>query len=333
MAMDHDPPTIRDIETAARRLAGRALRTPLLESPLLNERLGGRLLVKPECLQLTGSFKFRGAFNRIDALGEEALASGVVAYSSGNHAQGVAAAARLKSARAVIVMPQDAPAIKTANTRAWGAEVVTYPRHGGAREEIAAAIALDRGMTVVPPYDHPMIIAGQGTVGLEIAEECRERGIVPDAVVICCGGGGLTAGSAIALKHRIPDCAIHTAEPEGWDDTLRSLASGRRETVTDTPPSICDALLARTPGELTFRINRDLVTSGTAVAETEVVEAMATAQEVFKIVAEPGGAAALASALSGKVAVEGRTVVAVVSGGNVDQGTLARLLPPGRPRP
>ena len=319
-------PSVADIETAARRLAGHAVRTPLLESPLLNEHLGGRLLVKPECLQITGSFKFRGAFNRIVNLGDDARESGVVAYSSGNHAQGVAAAARMMATQAVIVMPEDAPSIKIANTHAWGAEIVTYPRHGAGREEIAGRIARDRGMAIVPPYDHPMVIAGQGTVGLEIAEQCREQNVVPDAVAICCGGGGLTSGSAIALKHRFPECDVHTAEPEGWDDTARSLASGKRETVTDTPASICDALLARTPGRLTFEINRDLVSSGTAVSETEVIEAMATAHRYFKLVAEPGGAVALASAVFGKVSVKGRTVVAVISGGNVDPDVFARLL-------
>ena len=319
-------PSYADIESAARRLAGKAVVTPLLESPRLNDALGGRLLVKPECLQLTGSFKFRGAFNRIAGGTTE---NGVVAYSSGNHAQGVAAAASMLEYPAVIVMPEDAPAIKMAGTRAWGADVVTYSRHDESREEIARSVALDGGMTIVPPYDDPMIIAGQGTVGLEIADACARRDITPDAVITCCGGGGLTAGVALATSHRFPECAIHTAEPEGWDDTARSLRNGERLSVTGTPASICDALLSRRPGELTFEVNRNLVHSGTVVTESAVIRAMVAALTYFKLVAEPGGAVALASALSGIVPVKGRTVVAVISGGNVDADVYAGLIARG----
>lgn len=301
--------------------------TPLLESPRLNDTLGGRLLVKPECLQLTGSFKFRGAYNRIAG---GATGNGVVAYSSGNHAQGVAAAASMLGHPAVIVMPDDAPAIKMAGTRAWGADIVTYSRHDESREEIAGSVARKSDMTIVPPYDDPMIIAGQGTAGLEIADACDQRDIAPDAVITCCGGGGLTAGVALAISHRCPGCAIHTAEPEGWDDTARSLLSGRRQSVTGTPASICDALLARTPGRLTFDINRNLVHSGTVVTESAVISAMVTALETFKLVVEPGGAVALASAISGMVPVKGRIVVAVISGGNVDADVYADLVARGR---
>ncbi|MDE0045983.1 MAG: threonine/serine dehydratase [bacterium] len=322
-----DMPSYADIESAARRLDGKAVVTPLLESPRLNDTLGGRLLVKPECLQLTGSFKFRGAYNRISG---GATGNGVVAYSSGNHAQGVAAAASMLGQPAVIVMPDDAPAIKMAGTRAWGADIVTYSRHDESREEIAGSVARQSDMTIVPPYDDPMIIAGQGTAGLEIADACDRRDIIPDAVITCCGGGGLTAGVALAISHRFPGCAIHTAEPEGWDDTARSLLSGRRQSVTDTPASICDALLARTPGQLTFDINRNLVHSGTVVTESAVIGAMVTALESFKLVVEPGGAVALASAISGMVPVKGRTVVAVISGGNVDADVYADLVARGR---
>ncbi len=319
-------PTIDDIEAAAGRLAGHAVVTPLLESPLLNETLGGRLLVKPECLQLTGSFKFRGAFNKIRRLSDGQRARGVVAYSSGNHAQGVAAAARMTGAPAVVVMPEDAPRIKIENTRSWGAEVVTYPRRGADRETIAAEIAAERGLSPVPPYDDDDIIAGQGTVGLEIAAECGDRGVTPDAVAICCGGGGLSSGSAIALRAAFPDCDLHTAEPEGWDDTARSLETGERVRIDDARPSICDALLAPTPGARTFAINRELMTSGAVVTERQAIDAMAAAHRFFKLVAEPGGAVALASALAGEVPVAGRTVVAVVSGGNVDAALYAELL-------
>ncbi len=319
-------PTLADVETAAQRLAGHAVRTPLLEAPLLNDALGGRLLVKPECLQLTGSFKFRGAFNKISSLDEDARRNGVIAYSSGNHAQGVAAAARMYGVPAVIVMPADAPAIKIANTRAWGAEVVTYDRHGENREAIAGGIARERGLTLVPPYDDPAIIAGQGTVGLEIAQDCQARGLTPDAVVICCGGGGLSSGSAIALSAHFPETSLHTAEPTGWDDTARSLVAGERVANEGQSPSLCDALMAPIPGEITFPINRDLMTSGAAVDDAEVVAAMLTANRFFKLVAEPGGAAALAAVLSGKIAISGRTVVAVISGGNVDPATYAALI-------
>ncbi len=322
-----DMPSYADIESAARRLEGKAVVTPLLESPRLNETLGGRLLVKPECLQLTGSFKFRGAYNRIVGGG---AGNGVVAYSSGNHAQGVAAAASMLGCPAVIVMPDDAPAIKMAGTRAWGADIVTYSRHDESREDIAGSVAREGGMTIVPPYDDPMVIAGQGTAGLEIADACAARGITPDAVITCCGGGGLTAGVALAISQRFPGCAVHTAEPEGWDDTARSLASGRRQSVSGTPASICDALLSRSPGKLTFDINRNLVRSGTVVTESAVISAMVSALTAFKLVVEPGGAVALASALSGMVPVTGRTVVVVLSGGNVDVDVYADLVARGR---
>ncbi len=324
--MNTTGPTLDDIRAAGQRLSGHAVRTPLLESRLINDRLGGRLLVKPECLQVTGSFKFRGAFNRISQLSNRQLRNGVIAYSSGNHAQGVAAAAHMRTIPAVIVMPSDSPRIKLGNTRAWGAEVVTYDRHGADREAIARELAEDRGLTLVPPYDDPDIIAGQGTVGLEIAEQCLERELVPDAVTICCGGGGLSSGSAIALAGHFENCDLHTAEPEGWDDTARSLAAGKRIVLEDTPPSICDALLARTPGEQTFAISRKLMKSGTVVSEQEVIDAMATALSAFKLVVEPGGAVALASLLSGQVAVRGRTVVAVISGGNVDPDFYRKML-------
>jgi threonine dehydratase len=256
----------------------------------------------------------------------EELKKGVIAFSSGNHAQGVAAAAHMRGTQAVIVMPEDAPRIKIDNTRAWGAEVVTYDRHGEDREAVTAGLQAERGLILVPPYDDHDIIAGQGTVGLEVAEQCEERELVPDAVAVCCGGGGLSAGSAIALSSRFEVCALHTAEPEGWDDTAQSLACGTRVQVEEPSPSICDALMAPTPGEQTFAINRELYKSGVAVTEQEVIDAMATALAIFKIVVEPGGAVALASALSGRVPVEGRTVVAIVSGGNVDPELFSQLL-------
>jgi threonine dehydratase len=311
-------PTAADLEAAARRLAGKAVLTPLLESPLLNERLGGRLLVKAEPLQRTGSFKFRGACNRIALIPEADRARGVIAYSSGNHAQGVAAAARLFGIPATIVMPSDAPRIKLANTRALGASVVLYDRVREVREEIGARLAAETGATLVKPYDDPGVIAGQGTVGLEIADQAAAIGARVDACVVCCGGGGLVAGVALGLAARGAGAAVFAAEPAGFDDTARSLAAGRRVGNDPGGKSFCDAILTPIPGEVTFEVNRRLLAGGVAVTDAEVAEAMRAAFEHLKIVVEPGGAVALAAALSGKVPVAGRTVVAVASGGNVD---------------
>ncbi len=319
-------PTIGDIEAAAERLAGVAVLTPLLESPLLNERLGGRLLVKAEPLQRTGSFKFRGAFNRISRIPAETRVNGVVAYSSGNHAQGVAAAAKMSGIAATIIMPADAPAIKRRNTEAWGARVVSYDRYREVREKIGSEIAAETGATLVKPYDDPDVVAGQGTTGLEIAAQCKALGVAPDAVLVCCGGGGLTAGIAIALADRLPGTKVHVAEPEGYDSTGQSLAAGERISVDPARKSVCDALLAPAPGVITFEINRHLVAGGLTITDDEAFAAMATAFEHFKLVLEPGGAAALAAALSGRMPMAGKTVVAIASGGNVDPAIFAKAL-------
>jgi threonine dehydratase len=320
------PPTYADVADAARRLAGLAVETPLLESSALNRRLGGRLFVKPECLQRTGSFKFRGAYNRLSRIAPERRAAGVVAYSSGNHAQGVAHAAALLGIRATIVMPADAPAIKIANTKGYGAEVVTYDRERESREAIGARLAGERGAIVVPPYDDPLIIAGQGTVGIEIAAQAARLGVKLDAVAANASGGGLVAGIALALAHDAPGVAIHTAEPAGFDDHARSLASGRREANAPGARSICDALLAPTPGEITFAINHRLLGAGVSASDVEVQRAMATAFAEFKLVVEPGGAVALAAALAGRVQVAGRAIAVVCSGGNVDVDTFIAAL-------
>lgn len=319
-------PTLADIEDAARRLAGVAVKTPLLESSLLNERLGARLLLKPEPLQRAGSFKFRGAYNRISRLDEAARKRGVVAFSSGNHAQGVAAAAQLLGAPAVILMPKDAPAVKIANTRAYGAEVVLFDRDKDDREAMARRIAAERGATVVPPYDDPFIIAGQGTVGLEIAEELTARRIAADAVIVPCGGGGLVAGTSTALAARLPGLPVYSAEPVGFDDTARSLTQGTRQGNVPGAKSFCDALLAPMPGEITFPINHKRLAGGLAVSDAEVRHAMAAAFASFKLVIEPGGAVALAAALSGKIPIKGKTIVVVASGGSVDPATFAQAL-------
>ncbi|MBI1775503.1 MAG: threonine/serine dehydratase [Proteobacteria bacterium] len=319
-------PSYEDVRRAALRLAGHAVLTPLLEAPLLNQATGGRILVKAEPLQRTGSFKFRGAYNRISLIPAAERAAGVVTYSSGNHAQGVAAAARLLGLPAVIVMPKDAPAMKVANTRAYGAEVVFYDRYTEIREEIGERIAVERGATIVRPYDDPGVIAGQGTVGLELAQQAKVLGVKPDAVLVPCGGGGLVAGTALALAHDLPGVPVYSVEPAGFDDTKRSLATGARLANDPTARSICDALLAPTPGALTFQLNRLLLAGGIAVTDAEAKQAMAAAFGYLKLVVEPGGAVALAAALTGKLEAKGKTIAVVASGGNVDAAPYVEAL-------
>ncbi|MBB3266536.1 threonine dehydratase [Azospirillum sp. OGB3] len=316
----------RDIVEAAARLDGVAVHTPLLESALLNERVGGRVLLKPEVLQRSGSFKFRGAFNRLSQLTPGERKGGVVAWSSGNHAQGVAAAAALLGMPAVIVMPSDAPALKIANTRGYGAEVVLYDRWTESREGIAQAIAAERGAATVPPYDDPHIMAGQGTVGLEIAAQAQAIGAVPDDVIAPCSGGGLMSGVATAVRHSFPDTRLWAAEPAGFDDVARSLAAGERVENAAGQRSICDALLTPTPGALTFPVMKTLLSGSLAVTDAEVKAAMAYAFTVLKLVVEPGGAVGLAAVLTGKLPAAGRTVAVVLSGGNVDAATFSDAL-------
>lgn len=311
-------PTIDDVRDAARRLAGHARRTPLLESAALNDRLGGRLLVKAEPLQLTGSFKFRGAFTRLSRLAPGERARGVVAYSSGNHAQGVAAAARHFGVPATLVMPADAPAVKVAGTRARGAEVVFYDRGTEDREAIGARLQAETGAILVKPYDDPDVISGQGTVGLEVAADLAAAETAADAFLCPCGGGGLVAGCALALAAESPATAVWAVEPAGFDDTRRSLAAGKRLANAPGAASACDALLAPEPGALTFAINRERLAGGLAVTDRDAFAAMRAAFEHFKVVTEPGGAVALAAVLSGGFDTTGRTVVVVLSGGNVD---------------
>ncbi|MEM7177438.1 MAG: threonine/serine dehydratase [Pseudomonadota bacterium] len=319
--------TIHDIHAARARLDPVVRQTPLLESPLLNEQAGRRLLIKAECLQRTGSFKFRGAWSALSALGEQTRRRGVLAYSSGNHAQGVAHAAQLFGVPAVIVMPQDAPALKVRNTRAYGAEVILYDRAGGeSREEKGAAIAAERGLTVIRPYDEPMVIAGQGTTGLEIAEQAQAAGIREAEVLVCCGGGGLASGIALALESEAPGMVLRTAEPADFDDYARSLAAGHRVANQGHATSICDAIVTPTPGELTFPILNRLAGAGLAVDDDAALAAMAQAFLHLKLVAEPGGAIALAAALSRADEITGDTVICVISGGNVDPGVFARAL-------
>ncbi|NWK95993.1 pyridoxal-5'-phosphate-dependent protein [Sphingobium lactosutens] len=318
--------TIDDILDAARIIAPAAVRTPLLENAQLNERCGRRVLLKFEGAQHTGSFKFRGAYNRLARLDAAERASGVVAWSSGNHAQGVAAAARMLGMPATIVMPADAPAIKIANTRALGAEVVPYDRRTESREEIATELAQTRGATLVPSFDDPFIIAGQGTAGLEIIDQAAQAGAQVSQLLVCCGGGGLTAGIATAMKARAPHVDMHTVEPAGFDDTARSLRSGQREAVAPDARSICDALLAPSPGALTFPINHALVTSGLVVTDDQVRDAMRFAFSTLKLVVEPGGSVALAALLAGLMPTREDAVVVVLSGSNVDPADYAAIL-------
>lgn len=320
------PPDPSDVLDAARRLSTHAVRTPLLSHPALDARLNARVLLKPEVLQRTGSFKFRGAFNRLSRLDADARARGVVAFSSGNHAQGVALAARLLDMAATIVMPDDAPRLKIENTKAHGARVILYDRATQDREAIARALAAESGATVVPSYDDPDVIAGQGTIGLEVARDAKALGLDLDTLLTPCSGGGLAAGIALGLEAAGARCAVRTVEPQGFDDYARSLAAGRRLSNPAASGSICDALLTTTPGVLTFAVNASRLGPGLAVSDAEAMAAVAYAFETLKLVVEPGGAVALAAALSGALDLAGQTVVIVLSGGNVDAATFARCL-------
>jgi threonine dehydratase len=319
-------PDAADIAAAQKRLSGVAVRTPLINAPVLDERLGARVFLKAETLQRTGSFKFRGAYNKISSIPSERRAAGVVAYSSGNHAQGVAAAAALLGMRATIVMPSDAPRAKRQRTEALGAEIVPYDRDTQDRAAIGARIAEERGATLVPPYDDPLIIAGQGTIGAEIVEDLRWQNLRPQIVLIGASGGGLAAGIALAIKAKVPSAELYAVEPEGFDDTLRSFKSGHRETNARMSGTICDALMSATPGELTFPITRELIGQGFTVTDDEVARAVHYAFEELKLVVEPGGAVGLAALLAGKLDVKDKIVVGVLSGGNVDAELFAKLI-------
>jgi len=326
MLDDISLPTIADIRQAASRLAPYAVRTPLLESPFLNEKMGTRILLKAEVLQRTGSFKFRGAYNRVSQIDRSVYPGGVVACSSGNHAQGVAEAGRLCEVPAVIVMPADAPAIKVARTKRSGAEVVLYDRYTEDRDAIARDLAERRQAVYVAPFDDAGVIAGQGTVGLEIAEQARAAGAELEAVLVCCSGGGLAAGIALAIEAESPGTRVHTVEPEDFDDYARSLKSGERQRNAPGKTSICDALLMSEPGKLTFAVNRGRLGNGLAVSDAEASAAVAFAFNELKLVVEPGGAVALAAILSGRYPLSGKPVAVVLSGGNIDPAMLATIL-------
>jgi threonine dehydratase len=318
-------PTAADIRRAAEKLRGVAFETPLLESPLLNERTGGRILIKAEVLQRTGSFKFRGAYNRISAIPSHERARGVVAPSSGNHAQGVATSAAMFGIPALIAMPADAPAVKVRNVRQAGAQVITFDRGQDDRMSVVRPY-MEEGRILVPPFDDPLIIAGQGTVGLELVAQAERLGVELDAVAAPCGGGGLIAGIGLAVKDRWPSVEVFGVEPDGFDDTRRSLEAGERISNAGGRTSICDSILVNQPGELTFAINRRLMKAAVTISDKEAAAAMRDAARELKLVVEPGGAAALAAVLSGRIDVRGRCVAVVLSGGNVDLDLYARIM-------
>jgi threonine dehydratase len=319
-------PQISNIRAAAKIVHQYVPSTPLLESHLLNQLIGGRLLIKGECLQRTGSFKFRGAINKLSNLTAAELKQGVVAYSSGNHAQGVAEAARLLGTNATIIMPDSAPKMKKANTLDLGAKVIEYDIATESREQIGLEISEQTGAILVRPYDDVDVIAGQGSVGLEFCQQMNEIGAVPDQVICPCGGGGLIAGVSIAVHNEFANCDVYAAEPQEFDDTARSLLGDERVANSTEGSSICDAIITPMPGEITFAINRNHIKAGLVVSDTEVLQAMRVAFERLKIVVEPGGAVALAAALSGKLDCRERTTVVVCSGGNVDPSIFARCL-------
>ena len=319
-------PTLDDVRDAAIAIAPHAVRTPLLESPFLNERIGARVLLKAEVLQRTGSFKFRGAYNCVSRIDANIHPGGAVACSSGNHAQGVAEAARICGIPAVIVMPADAPALKIERTRRSGADIVLYDRYKEDRDAIAAAISAERKMAFVAPFDNFYVIAGQGTVGLELAAQAKAVNAELEAVLVPASGGGLSAGTALAVMSAMPDARVYTVEPEGFDDHARSLKSGTRESNAPGASSICDALLMTQPGELTFAMNKDRLAGGLVVTDEEVRAAVAFAFRELKLVVEPGGAAGLAALLGGHYLISGAPIALVLSGGNIDAPVLAQCL-------
>ncbi len=320
------PPSFETVAAAARRLAGRVVRTPMLRHDQLDALCGGQVLVKPEPLQRTGSFKLRGATNALLRLSAAERAAGVLTYSSGNHAQAVACAAAAEGVAATVFMPADAPRIKRESTERWGARVEVYDRRTQSREDLATAFAAATGASLIPPYEHPDVISGQGTAALELAEDAAAAGLAMDALLVCTGGGGLIAGSALAMEGVSPATRVYAVEPEGWDDTARSLAAGTRLANEQGGSTLCDALLAPMPGALTFALNRTRLAGGIVVSDEEVLAAMAFAFRHLKLVVEPGGAVALAALLARRIDARGQVVGVVLSGGNVDPAMFGRAL-------
>ncbi len=319
-------PTHDDVLAARERLAGQVVRTPTLRNALLDAHTGATVLLKPEPLQRTGSFKLRGATNATLKLTPGQRAAGLVTHSSGNHGQAVACAAAALGVQATVFMPADAPAVKVESTRRWGAAIIHYDRLTEDREALSAAFAARTGASLVPPYEHPDVIAGQGTAALELAADAADAGLTLDALLVCTGGGGLVGGSALAMEGASPTTRVIAVEPLGWDDTGRSLAAGHRVANAPGGSLLCDSLLAPTPGEMTFAVNQPRLAGAVAVSDDEVLGAMAWAFLHLKLVVEPGGAVALAALLSGRFEARGQVVGAVISGGNVDPAVFARAL-------
>jgi threonine dehydratase len=319
-------PTHEDVQAARERIGPHVLHTPMLRHPRLDERAGGTVLIKPESLQRTGSFKLRGATNAIRRLSEAERAAGVVTFSSGNHGQATACAAAAMGARATVFMPSDAPRIKMESTRAWGAEIVEYDRARDDRDALARDFVARTGAVLVPPFDHGDVIAGQGTLALELIGDARAKGLTLDALLVCTGGGGLVGGCALAVEGASPGTRVYAVEPEGWDDTARSLASGTRQENAKGGSLLCDALLSQMPGLMTFAVNQPRLAGGLVVNDAEVMAAINFAFSYLKLVVEPGGAVALAALLAGRFDARGKVVGVVISGGNVDPAVFERAL-------
>jgi threonine dehydratase len=309
---------------AAERLKGKIVRTPLLKSDHVNKELKSNIYIKAENLQTIGAFKFRGAMNTILQLPSDAKK--VVAWSSGNHAQAVAAAASITGREATIVMPKDSPKTKLDGTIAWGSQIIKYDRNTDNREEIGKAIAKQQNAIIIPPFDDVNVIIGQGTAGLEAVEQLKEINVIPDIVLCCCGGGGLIAGVSTSIKAYHPNAQIYSVEPQNFDDTKKSLEAGMIVENTMEHHSICDALLANKPGNITFEINKKNLSGGISVSDTESLTAMKIAYRYFKIVLEPGGAVALAAAISKKIDIKNKNVLVIASGGNVDSDIFEKCL-------
>ena len=319
-------PSFPDISIAAQRLVGIIRHTPLLESPIVNKKLEAKIFFKLESKQRTGSFKIRGAYNRISQIPLETRSRNIIAFSSGNHAQAVAAVSKMLSFKATIVMPEDAPKIKISATRKYDANIVFYNRLTQNREDIARSLIAENGGTLVPPFDHPLVIAGQGTIGLEISKQLGALNAKPHVLLVPCSGGGLVSGIAIAIKQKFKEAKIYSVEPAGYDDTAQSLKSGTREVLSEFKPSICDALLVPTPGKLTFRINQRLLSGGLVVTDSAVENAMRFAHKFLGQTLEPSGCAALAALLENIEKFRKKTVVVVLSGQNVDPQFFAKIL-------
>lgn len=319
-------PTYDDVAAAAPRIAPYVVHTPLVRNATLDQLTGGTILIKPEPLQRTGSFKLRGATNAVQRLGDAARWRGVVTHSSGNHGQATASAGAAVGAKATVFMPADAPRIKVESTRRWGADIVVYDRARDDRDALAAAFVERTGAVLIPPFDHNDVIAGQGTLALELAEDAAAAGFHLDILMVCTGGGGLIAGCALAMEGASPSTELYAVEPEGWDDTARSLVSGERLANAPGGSTLCDALLSKMPGEITFALNRTRLAGGLVVTDAEVLAAIAFAFSHLKLVVEPGGAVCLAALLAGKLETRGRTIGLVISGGNVDPAVFSRAL-------